>query len=85
MRVIFTKSALAEFLSYSRNPKALKKLEKLIQECMRTPFHGTGKPEALKGDFSGWWSRRVDQENRLVYKIEGEDLIISQCRYHYDD
>ena len=60
-----------------------RKLNGLIKECMRHPYEGTGKPEALKGDFAGHWSRRIDREHRLVYRVDGETLIIVQCRYHY--
>ncbi|KEQ12178.1 Txe/YoeB family addiction module toxin [Endozoicomonas numazuensis] len=64
-----------------------RKLRKLIKECMRTPFEGTGKPEPLKdnfsGFFSGFWSRRIDQEHRLVYSYNSENLFILQCRFHY--
>ena len=63
-------------------PKA-RKLRKLIKECMRTPFEGTGKPEPLKGNFSGFWSRRIDQEHRLVYAYSNDNLFILQCRFHY--
>jgi toxin YoeB len=61
----------------------LRKLNRLIGECLRHPFEGTGKPEPLKGDLSGHWSRRIDREHRLVYRVEGESLIVVQCRYHY--
>ena len=64
--------------------KMLRKLNRLIMECQRTPFSGTGKPEPLKGDFAGWWSRRIDQEHRLVYRVTDDALLIAQCRYHYD-
>nr|WP_286198298.1 Txe/YoeB family addiction module toxin [Salinisphaera sp. G21_0] len=63
-------------------PKA-RKLRKLIKECMRTPFEGTGKPEPLKGNFSGFWSRRIDQEHRLVYTFSNDNLFILQRRFHY--
>ena len=62
----------------------LRKLNRLIMECQRTPFSGIGKPEPLKGDFAGWWSRRIDQEHRLVYRVTDDTLLIAQCRYHYD-
>ena len=59
----------------------------LIEECRRHPFKGTGKPEPLSGNLSGWWSRRITSEHRLVYRISGKDeaqaLEIAQCRYHY--
>lgn len=63
--------------------KILNKIFTLIEECKSTPFEGIGKPEPLKHELSGCWSRRIDQEHRLVYKIEGDCLIILQCRYHY--
>lgn len=62
--------------------KALKIL-KLFDEVMRTPFEGTGKPEPLKYALSGCWSRRIDPENRLVYKVEENMIIVFSCRYHY--
>ncbi|WP_317047784.1 Txe/YoeB family addiction module toxin [Pleomorphovibrio marinus] len=55
----------------------------LIIEATRTPLAGTGKPEPLKHDLCGWWSRRIDLEHRLVYRIEKDAIIILQCRYHY--
>ena len=61
----------------------LPKLNRLIAECLRHPFEGTGKPEPLKGDFSGYWSRRIDREHRLVYRATADALIIIQCRYQY--
>lgn len=57
----------------------------LINECLRTPFKGIGKPEPLKGDLSGFWSRRITREHRLVYFFEDGQLTILQCRFHYDD
>ena len=61
----------------------LRRLNALIKECQRTPFEGTGSPEPLKHEFSGWWSRRIDREHRLVYRVSGDVLEIAQCRYHY--
>lgn len=63
----------------------LQQINSLISECLRTPFKGTGKPEPLKGDLSGFWSRRITREHRLVYLFEGGVLTILQCRFHYDD
>jgi len=63
--------------------KILRKINSLIKECQRTPFAGTGKPEALKQNLSGFWSRRITGEHRLVYKVENDILYIAQCRYHY--
>lgn len=65
--------------------KLLKKLNALLEEIRRTPFEGAGKPEALRGNLTGYWSRRLDQKNRLVYKVTNDVVIIIACRYHYDD
>jgi toxin YoeB len=68
-------------------PNAFRKLESLIEECRRTPFRGAGKPEPLRENFKGFWSRRITQEHRLVYRVvgSGEDQVleIAQCRFHY--
>ena len=61
----------------------LKKIYALIKECQRQSHEGIGKPEPLKGDLAGYWSRRIDREHRLVYRVVGEDLEILSCRYHY--
>ncbi|HRN40811.1 MAG TPA: Txe/YoeB family addiction module toxin [Vicingus sp.] len=63
--------------------KTVKKINELIKAIQRTPFEGIGKPEALKENLSGWWSRRINLEDRLVYKVEHDTLIILQCRKHY--
>lgn len=65
--------------------KIFQKLMKLIREIQRTPFEGTGKPESLRGNLSGYWSRRITQEHRLVYKVTEEAVIIVSCRGHYED
>ena len=84
MRIVFLSAAFEQCLFWQERDKAmLAKLNRLIRECQRHPFDGTGKPEPLKGDYAGWWSRRIDREHRLVYRVEGEALIIAQCRYHY--
>jgi toxin YoeB len=71
----------------NEDTKALKKLNALIEECKRHPFHGTGKPEPLKNNLKGFWSRRITQEHRLVYRVSGSGdaqmLEIAQCRFHY--
>ena len=84
MRLAFLEDAWEEYLYWSRTDKAtLKKINHLIRKCMREPFCGVGKPEPLKFDMSGCWSRRITSEHRFVYKIEGDTLVIVQCRYHY--
>lgn len=82
---IFWDSAAWEDYQYwlATDKKTLKKINRLIKECQRTPFTGTGKPEPLKENFSGFWSRRITGEHRLVYKVENNVLYIAQCRYHY--
>jgi len=63
--------------------KTLTRINTLIKETLRDPFKGTGKPEPLKHNWSGYWSRRIDREHRLVYKVTKEAIYIAQCRYHY--
>ena len=67
--------------------KVLARINTLIEECRRHPFKGTGKPEPLGGNLAGWWSRRISQEHRLVYRVSGsgaaQALEVAQCRYHY--
>ncbi len=85
MRLTFQAYGWEDYLRWqSADPKMLRKLNGLIKECLRSPFEGTGKPEPLKGDLAGWWSRRLDQEHRLVYRVVDDALLIAQCRYHYD-
>lgn len=84
MKVLFLPDAFEQYLHWQERDRAiLGKLNRLIRECQRHPFEGTGKPEPLRGDYSGFWSRRIDREHRLVYRVEGEMLVILQCRYHY--
>jgi toxin YoeB len=61
------------------------KIAKLIKEIQRTPFTGTGKPEPLKHELSGYWSRRITEEHRLIYKIESDSVIVASCKGHYED
>ncbi len=70
-------------LARKLNKKIVKRINDLIKSCLRTPFEGIGKPEALKGDLQGYWSRRITSEYRLVYKYENEHLLIAACKYHY--
>ena len=78
--------AWEEYLYWqNQDKKTLIRINTLIKETMRHPFTGIGKPEPLKSNLSGWWSRRITREHRLVYKIENKMLVILQCRFHYDD
>jgi toxin YoeB len=60
----------------------LRRINQLIQACLRNPFAGIGKPEPLRENLAGYWSRRIDEEHRLVYRLVGELLVILACRYH---
>ena len=85
MRIIFSKNAWEDYVSWqTEDKKTLRKINSLIKEILRTPYEGTGKPEPLKFDLAGLWSRRINLEHRLVYKIEDNDLLIYACRFHYD-
>lgn len=76
--------AWEDYLYWQQTDKStLRKINVLIKEILRTPFEGTGKPEPLKENLSGFWSRRINLEHRLVYKIDHDAVIIIQCRYHY--
>ena len=86
MRLSWDGDAWEQYLYWQAADAAvLRKINALLKECLRTPFAGTGKPELLKGNMRGYWSRRITQEHRLVYKVVGEELRIAQCRFHYDD
>jgi toxin YoeB len=80
----WTDEAWADYLYWQgQDNKTLKKINKLIQEAMRMPFEGIGKPEPLRENLAGFWSRRIDDANRLVYAVEDAYLTIISCRYHY--
>jgi toxin YoeB len=88
LRLVFSTRAWEDYLHWqTHSPQVLARLNELIKECTRTPFTGTGKPEPLKGDLKGWWSRRITLEDRLVYRLSGagdaQQLEIAQCRRHY--
>lgn len=84
MKLIFSEQAWEDYLYWqAHDAKLLARINGLIKECTRTPFTGTGKPEPLRGALSGWWSRRINQEHRLVYRATEDGLLIAQCRYHY--
>lgn len=84
MDIFWDKTAWEDYLYWQDNDKkVLRKINSLIKECQCTPFEGTGKPEPLRQNLSGFWSRRITGEHRLVYKAENNILYIAQCRYHY--
>lgn len=88
MKIVFSSTAWDDYLHWQgTDPKTLARINALLKECTRDPFRGTGKPEPLGGSLSGWWSRRINQEHRLVYRLSGKGdaqaLEVAQCRYHY--
>ena len=86
MNTVFTSNAWKDYVYWqTQDKKTLKKLNSLIDDIQRNGNEGIGKPEALLGDLSGFWSRRIDEKNRLVYKIDGTNIYILSCRFHYDD
>lgn len=83
MKLIFSSKAWESYLYWqSTDKKMLKRINALIKEIQRTPFEGTGKPEPLKHGLAGYWSRRINDEHRLVYKVEDGAVLIAQLRYH---
>lgn len=84
MKVVFSEHAWEEYVGWQKtDKKILNRINELIKVISRTPFEGIGKPEPLKHTLAGYWSRRINDEHRLVYKVEGETLLIAQCRFHY--
>ncbi|MES2886360.1 MAG: Txe/YoeB family addiction module toxin [Pseudomonadota bacterium] len=83
-RLLFTPAAWDDYLYWQgQDRKTLKRINALIEDTLRNPFTGLGKPEPLKQNLSGFWSRRIDDTHRLVYSVEDGDLAIFTCRYHY--
>jgi len=84
MKIVFSSQAWEDYLHWQRmDRKLLKRINELIKEVVRTPFEGTGKPEPLRHALGGYWSRRINDEHRLIYKVEGDSVLIAQARYHY--
>jgi toxin YoeB len=84
MKVLFAENAWEDYLYWQQNDKKiLKRINLLIGDIQREPFKGIGKPEPLKFNWPGYWSRRINKEHRLVYKIQDDTISIAQCRYHY--
>jgi toxin-antitoxin system, toxin component, Txe/YoeB family len=80
----FTKNAYKDYEAIKiRNPKLAQKIKDLIKDIMQNPFNGIGKPEPLKYELTGCWSRRINQQHRLVYRIDDDELHIISCRFHY--
>ena len=86
MRLLWEDRAWSEYLYWqTQDKKTLKRINALIKDIQRSPYEGIGKPEPLRGNLSGWWSRRIDETNRIVYYEQGEAIYIISCLGHYDD
>ena len=84
MKLVFAQEAWDDYLSWQKHDKRmLERINKLLTEVQRDPFAGVGKPEPLKHALAGFWSRRINDEHRMVYKIEGGALLLAQLRFHY--
>ena len=85
MKLIWSTISWEEYLYWQKVDKSkVKRINELLKSCMRTPFEGVGKPESLKGDLQGYWSRRITSEHRLVYKYTDDEIRVASCRYHYN-
>lgn len=81
----WTERAWSDYLYWqTQDKKTLRRVNKLIADSMRSPFDGIGKPEALKENLAGFWSRRIDESNRLVYAVDDNQITVIACRYHYE-
>jgi toxin YoeB len=85
MKFVFVEESWEDYLYWQKtDKKMLQKINALLKDISRTPFEGIGKPEALKHKYRGFWSRRIDQEHRLIYKVTDTEILIAKCRFHYD-
>jgi toxin YoeB len=85
MKLLFTETGWEDYQFWQAGDQDIfAKLNALLKDCRRNPYSGIGKPEPLKGNHKGWWSRRINKEHRLVYRLEGDTLWVNQCRFHYD-
>ena len=85
MRYVFVDESWEDYLYWQKtNKKYVKKINDLLKDISRTPFVGLGKPEPLKHKYKGFWSRRIDNENRLIYAVKDDEVLIAKCRFHYD-
>ncbi|MEO0985407.1 MAG: Txe/YoeB family addiction module toxin [Cyanobacteria bacterium J06639_14] len=84
MKIIFAETAWEDYLYWQKaDKKVLKRINALIKDIRRSPFEGIGDPEPLKFNWSGFWSRRINKEHRIIYAVEEDAILIAQCRYHY--
>ncbi len=84
MRLVFTPHGWADYLHWQTTDRSiLRRVNRLLEDALRDPFGGIGKPEQLRHALAGAWSRRITEEHRLVYLVDGEDVVVLQARYHY--
>jgi toxin YoeB len=84
VRLIFAEEAWEDYIFWQKtDPKVVKRINAVIKDIRRSPFEGIGKPEPLKHGLSGYWSRRITDEHRLIYKVSSDSVLLAQIRYHY--
>ena len=84
MKILWEEKAWGDYCQWQKDKKIFKKINELIKDIQRNCYKGIGKPEPLKRNLSGWWSRRIDDEHRIVYKVENNFIIIASCKGHYE-
>jgi toxin YoeB len=85
MKFVFTELSWEDYLFWQKNDKQkLKRINELLKDISRHPYDGIGKPEPLKFNYAGFWSRRIDEEHRLIYRVDDDEIQIAKCRFHYD-
>ena len=84
MKIVFANSALKDYREFEQqDSKVFKRINRILKNIKETPFTGLGKPEPLKHNWQGYWSRRITQEHRLVYKVTDDKILVAQCKFHY--
>ena len=85
MKFVFSELSWEDYLFWQKNDQQkLKRINELLKDISRTPYEGIGKPEPLRFKYAGFWSRRIDEEHRLIYKVDDDEIQIAKCRFHYD-
>lgn len=85
MKYVFVEESWEDYLFWQKNDKKkLKRINDLLKDISRSPYDGIGNPEALKFKYSGFWSRRIDEQHRLIYQVKDNEILIAKCRFHYD-
>ena len=85
MKFVFTELSWEDYLYWQKIDKnKLKRINELLKDISRSPYEGIGKPEALKFNYAGFWSRRIDDEHRIIYRVIDDEIQIAKCRFHYD-